>query len=203
MPSVLASTNVVENLSITGIVVSQAGLGPFILLIPWAFLLFIISMQAELEMKPFDIPHAETEIVGGYETEYNGASLAFLKLGKDVQLVLGSFLIVELFLGGPNGPVLFGLTALWSTIWFVIKVIVVVIVVEYVANLFGRIRIDQVMTYNWQTILPLAIVGMVATVIIAYLITVIQLGLAILTGLGGFVLVLIGVVYAKRKPLKK
>ena len=163
-------------------------------------------MQAELEMKPFDIPHAETEIVGGYETEYNGASLAFLKLGKDVQLVFGSFLIVELFLGGPTGPGQAFIGSqwipLWDTIWFVIKVIIIVIVVEYVANLFGRIRIDQVMTINWRVLMPLSIIGMVATLCIAYLIPAISLGLSIVTALVGFFVVLVCVIYANRKPIK-
>jgi NADH-quinone oxidoreductase subunit H len=208
MPSVLASTSqpAINNLSLTGIVASQLSLVPFAILIPWAFLLFIISMQAELEMKPFDIPHAETEIVGGYETEYNGASLAFLKLGKDVQLVFGSFLIVELFLGGPTGPGQAFIGSqwipLWDTIWFVIKVIIIVIVVEYVANLFGRIRIDQVMTINWRVLMPLSIIGMVATLCIAYLIPAISLGLSIVTALVGFFVVLVCVIYANRKPIK-
>ncbi len=74
---------------------------PFAFMIPCAFVLFIITLQAELEKDPFDVPHAETEIVGGYETEYTGRRLAFLKLAKDVQIVLGAAIVVELFLGGP------------------------------------------------------------------------------------------------------
>lgn len=65
-------------------------------MIPWAFMLFIITLQAELEKDPFNVPHAETEIVGGYETEYTGRRLAFLKLAKDVQIVLGAAIVVEL-----------------------------------------------------------------------------------------------------------
>jgi NADH-quinone oxidoreductase subunit H len=73
---------------------------PFAFVVPWVFVLFMITLQAELEKDPFDIPHAETEIVGGYETEYTGRRLAFLKLAKDVQIVLGAAIAVELFLGG-------------------------------------------------------------------------------------------------------
>ncbi len=66
-------------------------------------------MQAELEKDPFDVPDAESELVGGLETEYTGAKLAFLHLTRDVQIVFGSALVVELFLGGPYGPVFFGI----------------------------------------------------------------------------------------------
>ena len=55
-------------------------------------MLFIIVLQAELEKDPFDIPHAETEIVGGYETEYSGRKLAFIKLAEDFQFLIGASL---------------------------------------------------------------------------------------------------------------
>ena len=55
-------------------------------------------MQAELEKDPFDVPHSESELVGGLETEFTGAKLAFLHLTRDVQIVFGSALVVELFL---------------------------------------------------------------------------------------------------------
>ena len=100
-PAFLAGT-----LSVFGIVQGQTL--PYFLLVPWAFVLFIIVMQAELEKDPFDVPHSESEVVGGLETEYTGAKLAFLHLTRDVQVVFGAALIVTLFLGGPNGPVFFG-----------------------------------------------------------------------------------------------
>src|ERR1035438_3537840 len=55
---------------------------PFIILAPWAFVLFIITMQAELEKDPFDVPHSESELVGGLETEFTGAKLSFLHLDR-------------------------------------------------------------------------------------------------------------------------
>jgi NADH-quinone oxidoreductase subunit H len=137
---------------------------PFILLAPWAFVLFIITMQAELEKDPFDVPDAESELVGGLETEYTGAKLAFLHLTRDVQIVFGSALVVELFLGGPYGPVFFGLPAFWYTLWFVLKLLAVVILTEYISTLFARLRIDQVLTANWKIMLPAAILSLILTV---------------------------------------
>ena len=155
-PAFLAGT-----LSITAIAASQYL--PFIVLAPWAFVLFIVTLQAELEKDPFDIPHAESEVVGGLETEYCGGKLAFLHLTRDVQIVFGAALVVELFLGGPFGPVFFGLPAFWYTLWFVLKVLAVVVVSEYVTCLFARLRIDQVVTANWKILLPLSVVSFALT----------------------------------------
>ncbi len=151
-----------KNLSISTIAVSQHV--PFALLIPWAFVLFIIALQAELEKDPFDVPHAETEIVGGYETEYTGRRLAFLKLAKDVQIILGAAIVVELFLGGPYGPVFFGLPAFWYTLWFMLKLLMVIVITEYLTCIFARLRIDQVLIANWRALLPLSILSLAATV---------------------------------------
>jgi len=140
---------------------------PFALLAPWAFVLFIITLQAELEKDPFDIPHAESEVVGGLETEYCGGKLAFLHLTRDVQIVFGAALVVELFLGGPYGPVFFGLPAFWYSLWFILKLLGVVIITEYITCLFARLRIDQVLSANWKVILPLSVLSLALTVALA------------------------------------
>ncbi len=137
---------------------------PAILLAPWAFVLFIITLQAELEKDPFDVPHSESELVGGLETEYTGAKLAFLHLTRDVQVVFGSALVVALFLGGPNGPVFFGLDWLFGTLWFVIKLLIVVVISEYITTVVARLRIDQVLSGNWKILLPAAILTLMLTV---------------------------------------
>ncbi len=155
-----------NDLSISTIAASQNV--PFALLIPWAFVLSIITLQAELEKDPFDVPHAETEIVGGYETEYGGRRLAFLKLAKDVQIVLGAVIVVELFLGGPYGPVFLGSPAFWYTLWFILKVLLVVMITEYLTCIFARLRIDQVLVANWRVLIPLSILSLVATVAVAF-----------------------------------
>ena len=137
---------------------------PFILLAPWAFVLFVITMQAELEKDPFDVPHSESELVGGLETEFTGAKLAFLHLTRDVQIVFGSALVVELFLGGPYGPVFFGASWFWYTLWFVLKLLVVVMISEYITVVFARFRIDQVLSGNWRILLPAALLSLMLTV---------------------------------------
>ncbi len=148
----------------SGVTIASGQTIPIILLAPWAFVLFIITMQAELEKDPFDVPDAESELVGGLETEYTGAKLAFLHLTRDVQIVFGSALVVELFLGGPYGPVFFGIPAFWYTLWFILKLLAVVIITEYITCLFARLRIDQVLSANWKIVLPAAILSLMLTV---------------------------------------
>ena len=162
-PAFLAGT-----LTITAIAASQYfQYLPFIILAPWAFVLFIITLQAELEKDPFDIPHAESEVVGGLETEYCGGKLAFLHLTRDVQIVFGAALVVTLFLGGPYGPVFFGLPQFWYTLWFVLKLLAVVITSEYLTCIFARLRLDQVVTANWRILLPLSILALTLTAALA------------------------------------
>lgn len=158
----LAPSFMASSISISKIASSQ--LVPFALLAPWAFGLFIITLQAELEKDPFDVPQAEAEVVGGYEVEYAGRRLAFLKLSKDIQIVLGAAITVELFLGGPYGPVLFGAPAVWYTLWFVLKTVAIIVIGEYITCVFSRLRIDQVLDVNWSILLPLSAASLLAAV---------------------------------------
>jgi NADH-quinone oxidoreductase subunit H len=162
----VTSAFLASDLNISTIAASQPV--PFALLIPWAFVLFIVTLQAELEKDPFDVPHAETEIVAGYETEYSGRRLAFLKLAKDVQVVLGAVIVVELFLSGPYGPVIRGLPAFWYTLWFIFKVLFVIMITEYLTCVFARLRIDQVLVINWRMLIPLSILSLVATIAVTF-----------------------------------
>lgn len=138
---------------------------PFIVLIPWTFTLLVITLQAELGKDPFDIPHAETEIVAGYATEFSGRRLAFIEIAKDVQVVLGAALVTVLFLGGPYGPVLYGPSALWFTFWFIAKVLAVIFLLEFVGSVAARLRIDQVVRTNWRLMIPLSLLSLALTIV--------------------------------------
>ena len=151
-----------------GTIIASQSVWPYLVLAPWAFVLFIITMQAELEKDPFDVPHAESEVVAGHETEYSGGKLAFLKLARDTQIVFGAALVTVLFLGGASGPVPFGfLPQFWGTLWFVLKTIAIVIVSEYLTVLFARLRIDQVVRANWRVLLPLSVLSLIVTISLA------------------------------------
>jgi NADH-quinone oxidoreductase subunit H len=153
-----------RSLSIVNITASQTL--PFAILIPWSCVLFIIVLQAELEKDPFDIPHAETEIVGGYETEYSGRKLAFIKLSEDFQFLIGASLVTMLFFGGAHGPALYGPPEIWYAFWFMVKTLGVVFLLEYIGNVSARLRIDQVVHGNWKLLIPLSIISLALTILI-------------------------------------
>lgn len=138
---------------------------PFVALTPWTFILLVITLQAELGKDPFDIPHAETEIVAGYVTEFSGRKLAFIEIAKDIQVVLGAALVTVLFLGGPYGPVLFSPSAIWYTFWFIVKVLAVIFLLEYAGSVAARLRIDQVVKANWRLMIPVSLLTLALTII--------------------------------------
>ncbi len=105
--ALFAAGMVAGSLSLTGVVIYQANLGLPLILHPaflGLFIVFILAAQAEAERIPFDAPIAETEIVGGWETEYSGKKLAFFRLSNDFEVLLAAALGAAIFLGGPLGP---------------------------------------------------------------------------------------------------
>jgi len=115
------------------------------------FLIAVICLQAKLERTPFDIPHAETEIVGGTFTEYSGKKLALFRLMIDVEMVAGAGLLAAVFLGGFPGGVFVGL------VHFVIKTLFVIFLLSVLRAVTSRIRIDQVVRFAWRYLAPLAV----------------------------------------------
>jgi NADH-quinone oxidoreductase subunit H len=142
-----------QSLSISKIVQWQSSSGLWsVLLQPIGFAIVIICVLAELEFTPFDIPEAETEIVAGWRTEFSGKKLALFRLGRDLEVVLASALVVALYLGGPQQ--VFFIPAI---ITFLVKTAVVVVVLSFLRGIFARFRIDQMTSGMWKYILPLAI----------------------------------------------
>jgi len=124
------------------------------------FIVSVICLQAKLERTPFDIPHAETEIVGGTLTEYSGKKLALFRLMTDVEMVAGSGLIATVFLGGFPGGTILGLVN------FVIKTLIVIFLLTLIRALTSRIRIDQVIRFSWKYLAPLAVLQLLITIVL-------------------------------------
>jgi len=124
------------------------------------FVVALIAVQAKLERTPFDIPHAETEIVGGTFTEYSGKKLALFRLTFDVELVVASGLLATVFLGGfPGGAVI-------GFVHFVLKTLVIVFLLSLIRALTARIRVDQVISFSWKVLAPLAIIQLLAIILL-------------------------------------
>jgi NADH-quinone oxidoreductase subunit H len=124
------------------------------------FIVAVIAVQAKLERTPFDIPHAETEIVGGTFTEYSGKKLALFRLTFDIELVVSSGLLAAVFLGGfPGGAVV-------GFLHFVVKTLFVIFLLSLLRALTSRIRIDQVVSFAWKYLAPLAVLQLLVTILL-------------------------------------
>lgn len=115
------------------------------------FVLSIVALLGKLERVPFDIPEAETEIVGGTFTEYSGRLLAVFRLAIGIEMIVGASLIAAVFLPfglGLPGPVAFVL--------YLLKVLFLVALISLLRSLAARLRIDQMINFCWKIAAPLA-----------------------------------------------
>ncbi len=152
--------------SIAGIVDGQQGtFGAFlpawnIVLLP-SFVIFLIAGFAETNRAPFDLVEAESEIVGGYHTEYSGLTFAMFFLAEYINVFNISALTATLFLGGWAGPVPdFLPTAIqWLVpiFWFLLKTWAVVFLFVWVRATLPRMRYDQLMAFGWKRLIPVSL----------------------------------------------
>ncbi len=155
--SVVAVVIVSGSLSTQSIVASQAGgVNNWLLLttgiVP--FLVFLISATAELNRPPFDLVEAEQELVGGFHTEYSSIRFALFFLAEFMNVITMSAIMVTLFFGGPAGPVFFGWTWLWPTVWFLAKVLAFLFLFVWFRATLPRLRYDQLMSLGWKVLIP-------------------------------------------------
>ena len=155
--SVVAVVIVAGSLSTQSIVASQAGgVNTWLLLttgiVP--FLVFLISATAELNRPPFDLVEAEQELVGGFHTEYSSIRFALFFLAEFMNVITMSAIMVTLFFGGPAGPVFFGWTWLWPTVWFLAKVVAFLFMFVWFRATLPRLRYDQLMSLGWKVLIP-------------------------------------------------
>ncbi len=131
----------------------------YVVILPLGLVIFFIAGLAEVGRTPFDIYHAESEVVGGPFVEYSGAHWAVFFLAEYINTFAIAALATLLFLGGWLGPVLPGV------VWFLIKVYALVLVVFWVRGTFPRLRIDQLMAFAWKVMVPLAFYTIVITAV--------------------------------------
>ena len=121
------------------------------------FAVFLVAGLAETRRIPFDLPEAENELVAGYHTEYSGMKFAMFYLGDYVGLTLIASLTVVLFLGGWKGP------WLAPVAWFLIKTSLLIGFFILVRASLPRPRYDQLMSFGWKLMFPLALANIVVT----------------------------------------
>jgi NADH-quinone oxidoreductase subunit H len=127
----------------------------FILLQPLGFFIYLTAGLAEINRSPFDLPEGESELVGGYHTEYSGMRWALFFLAEYAGVFSISALATTFYLGGWLGPWLPG------PVWFLLKTFFLVFVIFWVRGTWLRPRLDQLLNFSWKVLLPLAMVNLV------------------------------------------
>lgn len=150
--------------NLSGIVLSQENFWNIIPLLP-SFILFTISLLAETNRLPFDLPEAESELVSGYNVEYSSLTFAFFFLAEYCSIILMCGLIVLLFLGGwlPLFNIwIFTWIPFWF--WFAIKLVFFMYFFIWVRATLPRYRYDQLMQLGWKVILPFSLALLFLTI---------------------------------------
>ena len=183
--SLLGAVMLTGSLNLSEIVASQSSF-PWIVFLPIGAIVFFITMLAELERIPFDLPEAESEIVAGWLTELSGMMYGLVQLGTYLKLYAFAGLFVVIFLGGWNGPMvvppfpeelltgvemgpvtvgpfpglpLFDQEMLNGTLWFVLKTVAVIFFILLPRGVFPRIRVDMLLNLGWTKLIGLAFVN--------------------------------------------
>jgi len=157
--SVIGVLMITRSMSLSDVVEGQGHVW-FFALQPLGFLIFLIASFAEVNRLPFDLPEAENELVGGFNTEYSSMKFAMFFLGEYGNMVTASAMVTTLYLGGWRGPFL------PPVVWFLIKIFVLLFLFVWVRGTLPRFRYDQLMKFGWKVLLPLSIANIVATAIV-------------------------------------
>ncbi len=153
----------VGSLNLSEIVLAPRPIWVQILLIPM-FIVFLVSILAETNRAPFDLPEGESELSGGFMVEYSSMTFALFFLGEYANMILMSAIATLLFLGGWLPP--FGIAALAfvpGPIWFALKVCAILFFFLWARATFPRYRYDQLMRLGWKVFLPLTLIWVVLT----------------------------------------
>ncbi len=137
----------------------------------WLFLAFIpffITMLAENNRSPFDLPETENELIAGYQIEYGGMKFAMYMMGEYLSMIVSAAVMVTIFFGGWKGPL--AVPGTWYGVlfgfgWFVIKVIAILFIYIWVRASVPRIRYDQLLAFNWKVLFPMSLIYMAITAV--------------------------------------
>lgn len=167
--SIIAVIMMTGSLSMSEIVAEQDSWRWNVLYQPLAFLIFLICAFAECNRAPFDLPECETELIGGYHTEYSSMKLGFYLFAEYINMFISSAMLAVLFFGGYNFPGMHSLglspnaISIIGLIVFFAKIFFFIFLFMWVRWTLPRFRYDQLMRLGWQALIPLAILNILIT----------------------------------------
>jgi NADH-quinone oxidoreductase subunit H len=173
--SVIPVFLIAGNLNLSQIISWQTTHGWLVIYAPLSFIIFIVASFAETNRTPFDLPEAETELVGGYHTEYGSMKFALFFLAEYSNMVATSGMMVTLFFGGWTLP-FWGLDqpahslviGVLQILIFLAKVCALMVLFIWVRWMWPRFRYDQLMDLGWRRFVPLALVNILITAIVLW-----------------------------------
>jgi NADH-quinone oxidoreductase subunit H len=142
---------------------------------PVGFIIFIICAFAECNRMPFDLPESETELVGGYHTEYSSMKLGFYLFAEYINMFVSSAVMATLYFGGYNFPFMndLGLSqnaiTIIGTLGLFIKIFFFIFFFMWIRWTLPRFRYDQLMNLGWKGLIPLAILNLIVTAVVMIL----------------------------------
>jgi NADH-quinone oxidoreductase subunit H len=154
------------SLSLNDIVTQQSGVWN-VFYQPVAFFIFFVCALAELNRAPFDLPECESELVGGYHTEYSSMKLGLYLFAEYTSMFVSSAIMAILFFGGYNFPGMSHFSgntlAILGIAAFAIKIFIFIFVIMWIRWTIPRFRFDQLMHLGWKTLLPLSLINLLIT----------------------------------------
>lgn len=173
--SIIALIMTTGTLSIGEIAAQQHSWHWNILYQPLGLLIFIICAFAETNRAPFDLPECESELIGGYHTEYSSMKLGFYLFAEYINMFISSAIIATLYFGGYNMPFISrfvhdpNILALLGAAFLFIKIFFFIFLFMWVRWTLPRFRYDQLMHLGWKILIPLAIVNIGITGVVMWL----------------------------------
>lgn len=164
---VLAPVMLAGSMNLNDIVVAQEG-GWYVFFLPIAAVVFVIGIFAELQRAPFDLLEAEQELSSGYNVEYGGMRFGMFFMAEYMKMISFSAIAAVLFFGGYRGPFVDQAPAL-GLFYMFIKIVIGLIIMIWVRASLPRLRYDQLMSFGWKVLLPIAVLNFLITAVIIVL----------------------------------
>lgn len=130
-----------------------------------AFPFFFITVLAETNRSPFDLPETENELIAGFFTEYGGMKFSMFMMAEYINMITTSTIVATLFFGGWRGPM--ASEVLWlGPVYLGLKVLALLFLFIWIRASISRPRFDQVMRFNWKTLIPLGLIYLIITAVL-------------------------------------